>query len=66
MVACPDKEMPYALVDFVKEECVAVVPSNKLSGDVLSMKEGEDVEVLWHDGKKYTAKFLLLGKQIDS
>ena len=64
MVASPGNEISHALVDFVKEECIAVVPSNRLSGDFLSMKEGEDVEVLWNNGKKYTAKFLLLGKQV--
>ena len=56
--------MFHALVDFVEEQRIAVVPASRISGDVLSINEEQDVEVQWNDGKKYTARFLLLGELV--
>ena len=54
------------LVEFADEGSSAVVPLSQLSGvDVMFLKEGQHVEVVWNAGKKYKAQILMLGKQLD-
>ena len=50
----------YAVVEFIEEECTAVVPLQRISG---FLKQGEMVNVLWNNRKEYSAKFFLSGNQ---
>ena len=54
------KSHDYAVVEFIEEECTAVVPMQRISG---SLKPGEMVTILWNNRKEYSAKFLLSGNQ---
>lgn len=66
MNTSPGNEITHALVEFTDEGSSAVVPSSRLSGvDVMFLKEGQHVEVVWNAGKKYKAQILMLGKQVD-
>ena len=55
-----EESRDYAVVEFIEEECTAVVPLQRISG---LLKPGETVSVLWNNRKEYSAKFLLSGNQ---
>ena len=55
-----EESRDYAVVEFIEEECTAVVPLQHISG---SLMPGETVTVLWNNRKGYSAKFLLSGNQ---
>ena len=64
MNTSPGNGITHALVEFT--DGIAVVPASWLSGvDVMFLKEGQHVEVVWNAGKKYKAQILMLGKQVD-
>ena len=59
----PGNEITHAIIEFTDEGSFAVVPSSRLSGGDVLLKEGQNVEVIWNKGKKYKAEILMLGKQ---
>ena len=64
MNASPGNGITHALVEFT--DGIAIVPASRLSGvDVMFVREGQHVEVVWNAGKKYKAEILMLGKQVD-
>ena len=66
MIILSGNETTHTLVEFADEGSSAVVPLSRLSGvDVMFLKEGQHVEVVWNGGKKYKAQILMLGKQLD-
>ena len=48
------------LVEFVEEECTAVVPLQRISNHD-NVQVGDRVKVLWDNRKEYAAIFLLSG-----
>ena len=55
-----DASSVYALVEFVEEECTAVVPLQRISKHD-DLRAGQRVKVLWDNRKEYPAIFLLSG-----
>lgn len=55
-----DSLLVYALVEFVEEECTAVVPLQRICNHE-NVQAGDRVKVLWDNRKEYTAIFLLSG-----
>ena len=53
----------HALVRFVEEDCTAVVPLQRITGD---LQQGELVDVLWDNRKEYSGIFLLSGKVLSA
>ena len=57
-------ESHYALVEFEEEECIAVVPFQRIFSDSIDLEavqRGDTVKVLWNDKREYQARFILSG-----
>ena len=45
----------------MKIQCTAVVPGRKIECNNMDLKEGEEVNVIWSDGKQYLGLVITSG-----